>query len=141
MTNITCSGGLFLSKETKRFLFLHRTKGKTAGTWGFIGGKNEPTDTSSYEALCREIREEVGRLPNIKKVIPLEQYKSSDTLFEYNTYILIIDREFLPSLNDEHSGYSWVKYDCYPKPLHQGVKATLNNRFIQTKLELILTLL
>ena len=44
--NISCSGGLFLAKDTKRFLFLLRTKGKTAGTWGFIGGKKEDLDKS-----------------------------------------------------------------------------------------------
>ena len=39
MTEIVCSGGLFLAKDTKRFLFLLRSQGKTAGTWGLVGGK------------------------------------------------------------------------------------------------------
>jgi len=38
MNKIVCSGALFYALNTKRFLFLHRTGGKTAGTWGLVGG-------------------------------------------------------------------------------------------------------
>ena len=88
---IICSGGLFLAKDTKRFLFLLRTQGKTAGTWGFVGGKKEPIDQTPYDTLTREIQEEVGNVSNITKMIPLEQYTSNDQHFKYNTYILIVD--------------------------------------------------
>ena len=91
MSTITCSGGLFLSKDTKRFLFLLRNKGKTAKTWGFVGGKKDPIDLTPYDTLTREIREEIGFLPNIEKLIPLEQYTSQDQKFNYNTYILYLD--------------------------------------------------
>ncbi len=36
--NIICSGALFYSTSTKRFLFLQRTDAKTQGTWGLVGG-------------------------------------------------------------------------------------------------------
>ena len=36
--NIVCSGALFYARNTKRFLFLERTKTKTAGQWGLVGG-------------------------------------------------------------------------------------------------------
>ena len=71
MSTIICNGGLFLSKETKRFLFLLRNKGKTAGSWGFVGGKKEPIDLTPYDTLTREITEELGILPNIEKVITI----------------------------------------------------------------------
>lgn len=141
MSEITCSGGLFLSKDTKRFLFLLRTQGKTAGTWGFVGGKKEPTDLTPFDTLTREIFEEVGNVPVIKKMIPLEQYVSKDLLFNYNTYILLVDNEFIPNLNEEHSAYAWCNYECFPKPLHQGVKSSLNNRLTKSKIELILDLI
>lgn len=141
MKEIICSGGLFLAKDTKRFLFLLRTQGKTAGTWGFVGGKKEPIDQTPYDTLTREVSEEIGKVPQIKKIIPLEQYLSNDQFFKYNTYILITEKEFLPVLNDEHSGYAWCSFDNYPKPLHQGVKTTLNNKFIKAKLQLILDLI
>jgi len=141
MTAIVCSGGLFLAKETKRFLFLLRTKGKTADTWGFVGGKKEPRDLTPFDTLTREIYEEVGNVPTVEKMIPLEQYTSNDQSFKYNTYILLVNQEFIPKLNDEHSSYAWCEYNCFPKPLHQGVKSSLNNKSIKNKIEIILEII
>ena len=140
LNQIVCSGGVFLSCKTKRFLFLLRTQGKTAGTWGFVGGKKEPTDNTAFDALSREIQEEIGLTPAIKKVIPLELFTSNDLHFQYNTYVLLVDDEFIPILNEEHAGYAWVNYDKWPKPLHQGVKNSLNGKTVKTKLELLLEL-
>lgn len=138
---LICSGGLFLSKESKRFLFLQRTQGKTAGTWGLVGGKKEPADQSPYETLIREIKEEVEKSPPIKKVIPLELFTSKDNNFEYNTYVLLIDKEFTPILNQEHNGYAWCNYGAWPKPLHRGVHFCLKNKIIRMKLEILLDLI
>lgn len=141
LNQIICSGGLFLARDTKRFLFLLRTQGRTAGTWGFAGGKKEPTDITAFDALSREVQEEIGSIPEIKKVIPLELFTSNDLNFQYNTYVLLVDQEFIPVLNGEHAGYSWVNYDHWPKPLHQGVKNSLNNKVIKAKLELLLEMI
>jgi len=141
MTKITCSGGLFLSKESQRFLFLLRDQGRTAGTWGLVGGKQEPEDATAYQALEREISEEVGKTPPIKKVIPLELYTSEDQNFYFNTYVLLVDKEFIPTLNEEHVGYAWCDLNNWPKPLHQGVKRSLTSRINKTKIELILEIL
>lgn len=141
LNQVICSGGIFLAKDTRRFLFLLRTQGKTAGTWGLVGGKKEPTDNTAYDALTREIEEEVGKTPTIKKIIPLELFVSNDQHFQYNTYVLLVDREFTPMLNEEHSGYAWCDYENYPKPLHQGVKNSFTNKIIRAKLELLLDLI
>jgi 8-oxo-dGTP pyrophosphatase MutT (NUDIX family) len=141
LNQIICSGGFFLARDTKRFLLLHRTQGRTAGTWGLVGGKKEPTDATPFDALTREIEEEIGKVPAIKKTIPLELFTSNDQNFQYNTYVIIVDNEFIPTLNEEHSGYAWVNYDNWPKPLHQGVKNSLNNRVIKAKLELLLEMI
>jgi 8-oxo-dGTP pyrophosphatase MutT (NUDIX family) len=141
LNQIICSGGFFLARDTKRFLLLHRTQGRTAGTWGLVGGKKEPTDATPFDALTREIEEEVGKVPTIKKTIPLELFTSNDQNFQYNTYVIIVDNEFIPTLNNEHSGYAWVNYDHWPRPLHQGVKNSLNNRVIKAKLELLLEMI
>ena len=137
MTDIIASGGLFLAKDTKRFLFLLRNQGKTAGTWGIVGGKKEQSDATPYAALEREISEEVGKTPTIRKTIPLELFSSEDQRFYYHTYILIIDKEFIPTLNEEHVGYAWCDLNQWPKPLHQGVKRSLTNRTNKTKIELL----
>ena len=48
--------------------------------------------------------------------------------------------EFLPELNDEHDGYSWVKFGSWPKPLHNGLANTLRSKYNQNKLETIIQL-
>ena len=138
MTNIHCAGALFLAQSTQRFLFLERAQGRTAGTWGLAGGKQEPDDATTYDALLRECQEELGFVPEIVKTVPIERYASNDELFYYNTYVLIVAEEFIPKLNREHWGYSWVSYDHWPKPLHQGLRTTLSSKTTRTKLETIL---
>jgi 8-oxo-dGTP pyrophosphatase MutT (NUDIX family) len=141
MTEIICGGGLFFARDTKRFLFLLRNQGKTAGTWGIVGGKKEPEDATVYDALTREISEEVGKIPTIKKVIPLELFTSEDQHFQFSTYMLIVEKEFIPTLNNEHVGYAWCDLNYWPKPLHQGVKRSLSNKTNKTKIELLLEIL
>ena len=138
---IICSGGLFLCTDTRRFLLLLRTQGKTAGTWGLVGGRKEPSDSTVVEAVTREISEEVGTTPKIKKIVPLELFTSNDQNFQYSTYVLMIDKEFIPTLNEEHSGYAWCSFNNWPKPLHQGVKNSFANRVVRAKLELLLDLI
>lgn len=138
---IIASGGLFLAKDTKRFLFLLRTKGRTAGTWGIVGGKKEPSDATPFDALKREAEEEIGFIEGMKKIVPLELFTSNDQNFQYNTYVVIVENEFIPTLNDEHSGYAWCSYENWPKPLHQGLKTSFSNKVIKGKLELLLDLL
>lgn len=138
VNEIVCSGGIFLSKDTKRFLFLLRNK---ENVWGFVGGQQESCDNTPFEALTREISEEVGASIEISKVVPLELYSSNDSKFHYHTYVLIVEKEFIPSLNGEHTGYAWVKYGNWPRPLHQAVKTSLNNRANKTKFEVILDLI
>ena len=138
LKDIHCAGAIFLARKTQRFLFLHRAKGRTAGTWGLAGGKQEPDDRTPHDALQREIGEELGFQPVVTKTIPIERYASRDDQFYYNTYVLIVEEEFIPLLNDEHTGYCWVNYDHWPKPLHQGVKTTLSSKTTRTKIETIL---
>jgi 8-oxo-dGTP pyrophosphatase MutT (NUDIX family) len=141
LIEIVCSGGLFLAKDTKRFMFLLRTQGKTAGTWGLVGGKKEPSDNTPYDTLKREISEELGKTPTIKKIVPLELFTSNDQQFKYNTYVIIVEKEFIPTLNEEHAGYAWCDLNSWPRPLHQGVKTSLTNKTIKTKIELLLELI
>ena len=138
--NIICSGALFYSTSTKRFLFLQRTDEKTRGTWGLVGGMARFSE-SAFEGLKREIEDEVGDTPMFKKVIPLELFTSNDQKFYFHTYLIAVDNEFIPQLNKEHSGYCWCAFECWPKNLHGGLKNTLNNKSIKGKLQTILDLI
>lgn len=141
MNEIICSGGLILSVETKRFLFLLRNNGKTAGTWGFVGGRKEPADITSFDILTREIEEELGIVPPIKKIIPLELYLSDDLHFQYNTFVILVEGEFIPKLNSEHSAYAWCDYNKWPRPLHKRVSSSFNNKIIRAKLDILLEMI
>lgn len=139
MENIVCSGALFYSLKTKRFLFLHRTQGRQNNLWGLVGGTNESAETP-WEGLQREIEEEIGTV-QIKKTLPLETFVSNDEKFSFHTYVCVVENEFIPTLNYEHDGYAWVSFGRWPKPLHQGLRNTLNNKNNVQKLETVFKLL
>jgi len=139
MEKIICSGALFYTLDTHRFLFLHRTKGKQNNLWGLVGGTNEGSETP-WESLKREISEEIGTV-KIKKTIPLETFVSNDDKFQFHTYLCLVENEFIPILNDEHDGYAWVTFTKWPKPLHLGLRNTLQNKTNQLKLETVFKLI
>lgn len=136
MSNIVCSGALFYTLDTNRFLFLHRTQGKRSDLWGLVGGKNETFETP-WEGLKREIEEEIGFLPQIKKTLPLESFISEDSQFHFHTYLCIVNEEFIPKLNNEHDGYAWCSFTKWPKPLHHGLKNTLQSKVNLNKLKTV----
>lgn len=137
---IVCSGALFYTLDTNRFLLLHRTQSKQNNVWGLVGGTNEDTETP-FEGLRREIEEEIGLVPPIKKTIPLETFVSNDENFNFHTYLCVVEKEFLPKLNNEHDGYAWVSFGKWPKPLHQGLNNTLRSKTNQQKLQTIFQVL
>jgi len=140
MKNIICSGALFYTLKTNRFLLLHRTKSKHNNVWGLVGGTNEDSETP-WNGLLREIQEELGFLPEIKKSVPLETFISNDAKFLFHTYLCVVENEFIPILNNEHDGYAWVSFGKWPKPLHQGLANTLNNKVNQKKFDTIFKLI
>lgn len=137
---IVCSGALFYAKSTRRFLLLQKAHGKHEGTWGLVGGTNITGETP-WQGLQREIIEEIGSLPNIIKTIPLETFVSNDTVFNFHTYLCVIDAEFIPILSDEHQGWAWATIDRAPKPLHQGLRNSFSSKTIRTKLQTVFDLI
>ena len=137
MNKIICSGALFYTLDTQRFLFLHRTQSRQADVWGLVGGTNE-SEEIPYQALMREIKEEIGECPPIVKSIPLETFVSNDHHFLFHTYLCFVDKEFIPKLNDEHNGYAWVTLGYWPRPLHIGLHNTLKSKINQVKIQTVI---
>ena len=133
---IVCSGALFYAKSTRRFLLLQKATGKHRGTWGLVGGTNIEGETA-WQGLQREIVEEVGDIPTIIKTIPLETFVSNDSVFNFHTYLCVIENEFIPILSSEHQGWVWCTVDGAPKPLHQGLRSSFSNKTIRTKLQTV----
>jgi len=130
-----CSGALFFARDTERFLFLHRTQSKRSRVWGIAGGNNESGE-SAWQACEREIFEEIGEV-EIEKTIPLETFVSHTNNFVFHTYLCVVKQEFIPVLNREHDGYAWAAYSAWPRPLHYGLKNTLNKKQNIMKIETI----
>ena len=137
--NITASGALFYAKSTRRFLLLQKGHGKHEGTWGLVGGTNNTGETP-WQGLQREIVEEIGAVPEILKTIPLETFVSNDRVFNFHTYMCVINNEFVPVLSDEHIAWAWSTIDRAPKPLHQGLRNSFSSKTIRTKLQTVFDL-
>ena len=134
--SIVCSGALFYAKTTKRFLLLQKAHGKHEGTWGLVGGTNITGETP-WQGLQREIVEEIGAMPKIIKTLPLETFVSNDKVFNFHTYLCVIETEFVPILSDEHCAWAWGTIDRAPKPLHQGLRNSFSSKAIRTKLQTV----
>lgn len=140
LIEIDCSGALICARDTHRFLLLQKREGKHAGRWGLVGGTNHSNE-SAWQGLCREIEEELGLMPDIKKTLPLERFVSNDSLFKFHTYFCVVDSEFIPKLSDEHVAWGWFDLECLPKPVHKGLDLSLRNRIIQTKIQTVIDII
>ena len=129
------AGALIYCRATHRYLFLLRN-GTHAGSWGLVGGKIENGESIPV-GLMREMIEELGGFVRDAKLIPIEKFTSENNNFEYHTYVIKVDEEFVPELNREHRGYCWVPLDDYPKPLHPGVWRTFKFSSVVDKLRTI----
>lgn len=136
----TCSlkavGVWFRSLSTGRYFYLMRNDPKHPSVWGLPGGKVEDGETL-LGAMERECIEELGSFPTYKKLIPLEKFTGSDGVFEYHTWVCIVDHEFVPVLNHEHIGYAWIDSGTFPRPMHPGLWSTVNIEAVQSKILLV----
>ena len=116
------AGLLFLAKTTGRVLLILDDSKWTVPT--FIRESSIIEDSVALlDQYC------IGR------IIPIELYLSADNGFEYGTYICLVDQEFTDS---PAKTIAWCSLEYLPKQLHTGLKITLNNQIIKTKIETIL---
>jgi hypothetical protein len=118
------AGLLFLSKNTKRILLIHEDQRWTVPTFSRKSSLLEDAE----ELLVGYAR---------GKVVPIELYLSADRGFEYGTYVCVVAEEFL---SVRSKTIAWCSLDDLPKNLHGGLKSTLNNQIIRTKIETIMEL-
>jgi hypothetical protein len=118
------AGLLFLAKVTGRVLLILDDSKWTVPT--FI---RESSIIEDSAVLLKQFSS--GR------IIPIELYLSADNGFEYGTYICLVDSEFSTTAAKT---IAWCSLEDLPKQLHTGLKITLNNQIIKTKIETILEL-
>lgn len=133
-------GALIYARSTNRYLFLLRNKSRYSGSWGIVGGKIEANETV-IQSLVREIQEEVGQDYASRKFIPLETFTADNRKFVYYTFLVSIDEEFIPKLNNEHRGYCWVELNDHPRPLHPGLWRSFNFDIVKKKIKTLESIL
>lgn len=125
-------GAIILSEQTNKVMSVLRSPTEShPNTWTFAGGKVEQNE-QPIDALRRELQEEL-QLTKIKKIIPLHSYQSRSKDFVYDTYIVLVTKEFIPELNDENTGYAWTNIDNLPSPLHLKTKQMLSSKRLKEK--------
>lgn len=125
-------GGIIVSEDSGKVLTVLRSpKESHPNTWTFAGGRSEKNE-NSIDALIRELQEEL-QLTKIKKMLPLHRYQSRNKDFIYDTYIVLVDKEFIPKLNWENSGYAWTGIDSLPTPLHPKTRQMMNSSRLVSK--------
>ena len=118
------AGLLFLSKNTQRILLILEDAKWTVPTFPRINSLLEDVDPLMTDF-------------STGKILPIELYLSEDRGFEYGTYVCLVEQEFLTI---KAASIAWCALDYLPKNLHNGLKATLNNSIIQSKISTILEL-
>jgi 8-oxo-dGTP pyrophosphatase MutT (NUDIX family) len=133
-------GALIYAQSTNRYLFLLRSKSKHAGSWGIAGGKVEAGETVIH-GLVREIQEEIGVDYSTRKFIPIETFTADNRRFVYYTFVVSVEEEFVPKLNNEHRGYCWVEINDHPRPLHPGLWRSFNFDIVKKKIKTLESIL
>ncbi len=118
------AGLLFLAKTTGRVLLILEDSRWTVPTFPRKGPLLEDAHT-----LLEQYSQ--GR------ILPIELYLSEDKGFEYGTYVCVVDKEFITTFIPT---ICWSDLEYLPKQLHAGLKTTLNNQTIRTKIETIMEL-
>ena len=117
-------GILYLSLSTKRILLILENEKWTVPTFSKVNSIIEDS---------KELQEKFSK----GKILPIELYLSKDKGFEYGTYICLVQDEFLTNIVPT---LCWADLDYLPKNVHTGLKSTLNNNLIRTKIETVLEL-
>jgi hypothetical protein len=118
------AGLLYLAKSTGRILLILENSKWTVPTFSRSSG------------LIKDAEQLFDFFPQ-GKIVPIELYLSEDRGFEYGTYVCIVDYEFLTTASKT---ICWADLNLLPNQLHTGLKVTLNNVQIRTKIDTILEL-
>ena len=117
-------GLLYLALSTRRILLILENEKWTVPTFS-------KTDSVIKDSQDIQEKFEKGR------ILPIELYLSKDKGFEFGTYICLVKEEFL-TVNA--ATLCWSDMDYLPKNVHTGLRSTLNNNLIRTKIETVLEL-
>lgn len=120
----SAAGCMILSRRTGRFLFCRRPDDASAGgRWSLWGGKKEDGESPSQTAK-REVEEETGFKFDS---YPDHIHRMTTPGFRYDTFLMVVDDEFMPKSTPESDGYAWAPLEGVPKPMHWGLEKLLHS--------------
>lgn len=147
------AGIMFLTKAGETLLLKRGPGGDYPGFWCFPGGTTEADETAE-ETATRETIEELGFLPDGKRIpwvrriatrdahvyqenslapavhsqetasLPGEPGPNEDV--DFTTFLQKVPDRFDPKLNGEHTGFAWALPSEPPEPLHPGARIALD---------------
>lgn len=113
------AGAIVMARSSGRILLAHRSLDvEQPGTWGCWGGAID-RDEDPIAAVHRELQEEAGYEGAILETLPLFVFRKES--FSYENFLIIIEDEFMPSLNWESQNADWFDVGAWPAPLHFGL--------------------
>ena len=118
------AGILYLSTDTQRILLIL---------------ENEKWSVPTFARKTSVIDDSLALQEDFSKgkIVPIELYLSQDKGFEYGTYICLVNDEFITKTVPT---FCWCDLNYLPKNVHVGLRSTLNNNLIRTKIETVLEL-
>lgn len=123
--------------ETGKFLLGKRSPiMNRAGAWNFFGGRldegEEPRD-----ALVRELAEEAGIRIKQKQLIKLCRVAGSKTgsQRQLHYYLLQVEREVAPRLNQEHSHFRWFRRNRLPRSFNRPTQIAIKQGLLHMACE------
>src|SRR6185437_9321411 len=120
---IKAAGMLLLTAKDGRALFLRRAD---TGLWAFPGGQIEAGETAE-QAAEREVGEEIGAAAHGDPQLWMRRIKVDGVEeVDFTTFVAKVADEFIPTLNDEHTAWTWASVTDPPQPLHPGAAVALD---------------
>ena len=117
------AGIIFLTFNNK-VLILQKPNKK----WTFPGGHAELYEEPKETAM-RECMEELGNFP-MKKIVGYFEYIKSDAGGKCFSFLMKIQKEFVPTLSTEHVAYRWISVtDLKRKKLSKSIEQIIPKLF------------
>jgi len=117
-------GLLYLSTESRKLLLILKNQKWTIPTFSVTNNVVDDSQSTQLEY-------------STGKILPIELYTSKDSGFEYGTFVCLVEKEFT---HVPVNTYCWADFMDLPKNLHVGLRTTLTDNLVRTKLDTILEL-